>query len=40
MEYVELGKIANIAAGLSVGRMGSRLSIPTLEEVIDYYEKH
>lgn len=29
--------IANIAAGLSVTKMGSRLSIPTLSEVLDYY---
>ena len=28
---------ANIAAGLSVTKMGSRLSIPTLSEVMDYY---
>ena len=33
-------KISNIAAGLSVERMGGRLSIPDLNEVIDYYEKH
>lgn len=28
---------ANIAAGLSVGKIGSRLSIPSLSEVVDYY---
>lgn len=28
---------ANIAAGLSVTKMGSRLSIPSLSEVMDYY---
>lgn len=31
--------ISNIAAGLSVTKMGSRLSIPTLSEVLDYYAK-
>lgn len=31
--------ISNIAAGLSVTRLGSRLSIPTLSEVLDYYAK-
>ena len=30
---------ANIAAGLSVTKIGSRLSIPTLSEVLDYYAK-
>lgn len=29
--------LANIAAGLSVTKIGSRLSIPTLSEVLDYY---
>ena len=28
---------ANIAAGISVGKVGSRFSIPTLSEVMDYY---
>lgn len=28
---------ANIAAGLSVTKMGSRLSVPSLSEVMDYY---
>lgn len=31
--------LANIAAGLSVTKMGSRLSIPSLSEVLDYYAK-
>lgn len=31
--------LANIAAGLSVMKMGSRLSIPNLSEVLDYYTK-
>ena len=31
--------LANIAGGLSVQKMGSRLSIPTLSEVLDYYTK-
>lgn len=31
--------IANIAAGLSVTKLGSRLSIPNLSEVLDYYAK-
>lgn len=31
--------ISNIAAGLSVTKIGSRLSIPTLSEVLDYYAK-
>lgn len=31
--------IANIAAGLSVTRLGSRLSTPSLSEVLDYYAK-
>ncbi len=31
--------LANIAAGLSVAKIGSRLSIPTLSEVLDYYAK-
>ena len=31
--------LANIAAGLSVQKMGSRLSMPTLSEVLDYYSK-
>lgn len=31
--------LANIAAGLSVGKIGSRLSIPSLAEVLDYYAK-
>jgi len=31
--------ISNIAAGLSVQKMGSRLSIPSLSEVLDYYAK-
>ncbi len=31
--------IANIAAGLSVGKIGSRLSIPSLSDVLDYYTK-
>ena len=31
--------IANIAGGLSVQKMGSRLSIPSLSEVLDYYAK-
>ena len=31
--------LANIAAGLSVTKMGSRLSIPNLSEVLDYYTK-
>lgn len=30
---------ANIAAGLSVTKMGSRLSIPALSEVMDYYNQ-
>lgn len=29
--------ISNIAAGLSVTKIGSRLSIPTINEVLDYY---
>lgn len=31
--------LANIAAGLSVQKMGSRLSIPNLSDVLDYYTK-
>ena len=31
--------LANIAAGLSVQKMGSRLAIPTLSDVLDYYTK-
>ena len=31
--------LANIAAGLSVQKIGSRLSIPSLSEVLDYYTK-
>lgn len=31
--------ISNIAAGLSVTKIGGRLSIPTLSEVLDYYAK-
>ena len=31
--------LANIAAGLSVQKIGSRLSIPNLSEVLDYYTK-
>lgn len=31
--------LANIAAGLSVTKIGSRLSIPNLSEVLDYYTK-
>ena len=31
--------LANIAGGLSVQKIGSRLSIPTLSEVLDYYTK-
>ena len=31
--------LANIAAGLSVMKIGSRLSIPNLSEVLDYYTK-
>ena len=31
--------LANIAGGLSVQKMGSRLSVPTLSEVLDYYTK-
>lgn len=31
--------LANIAAGLSVTKIGSRLSIPSLSEVLDYYAK-
>lgn len=31
--------LANIAAGLSVTKIGSRLSIPALSEVLDYYSK-
>ena len=31
--------LANIAGGLSVQKMGSRLSIPNLSEVLDYYAK-
>ena len=31
--------LANIAGGLSVQKMGSRLSIPSLSEVLDYYAK-
>ena len=31
--------LANIAAGLSIQKMGSRLSIPMLSEVLDYYTK-
>lgn len=30
---------SNIAAGLSVGKMGGRTSIPNLKEVINYYNK-
>ena len=29
--------LANIAGGLSVQKMGSRLSVPNLSEVLDYY---
>ena len=32
-------RYANIAAGLSVAKYGSRLSIPTLSEVINYYNQ-
>ena len=31
--------IANITGGMSVTKLGSRLSIPALSEVIDYYQK-
>ena len=31
--------LANIAGGLSVQKMGSRLSVPSLSEVLDYYAK-
>lgn len=31
--------LANIAAGLSVTKLGSRLSVPNLSEVLDYYAK-
>lgn len=31
--------LANIAGGLSVQKMGSRLSVPMLSEVLDYYAK-
>ena len=31
--------LANIAGGLSVQKMGSRLSVPNLSEVLDYYTK-
>ncbi len=31
--------LANIAGGLSVQKMGARLSTPTLSEVLDYYTK-
>lgn len=31
--------LSNIAAGLSVTKIGSRLSIPSLSEVLDYYAK-
>ena len=31
--------LANIAAGLSVQKMGSRLAIPTLSDVLEYYTK-
>ncbi len=31
--------LATIAAGLSVTKLGARLSIPTLSEVLDYYTK-
>ena len=31
--------LANIAAGLSVQKMGSRLAIPALSDVLDYYTK-
>lgn len=33
-------KIANIAAGLSVTKVGSRNSVPTLDEVHEIYEKN
>jgi sugar/nucleoside kinase (ribokinase family) len=37
--YEKCLKIANIAGGLSVTKMGSRTSIPELKEVIKIYEK-
>ena len=33
-------KLSNITAGLSIEKLGARLSIPDLAEVLDYYEKH
>ena len=39
MNYEEIIKLSNIAAGLSVTKLGSRNSIFTLEEVINVYEK-
>ena len=33
-------KLATIAAGLAVTKYGARLSIPSLAEVLEYYEKH
>ena len=38
-DFEKIITIANIAAGLSVQKMGSRLSIPSLSEVLDYYAK-
>ena len=31
--------LSNIAAGLSVTKIGARLSVPNLSEVLDYYSK-
>ena len=33
-------KISNITAGISTTRMGARLSIPELSEILEYYESH
>ena len=38
-DFEKIITIANIAAGLSVQKMGSRLSIPSLSEVLDYYAR-
>lgn len=39
MNYEEIIKLSNIAAGLSVTKLGSRNSIFPLEEIINVYEK-
>lgn len=40
LELEKCLKIANIAAGLSVKKVGSRVSIPNIEEVYKIYEKN